>query len=150
MTIQRTADTETIAGLSTRKYRVLSDGTLYEELWLASDPALLRELIVARAPETFGRMSGCLGTAGGAQRVEATEEYRRLYSEGWPLKAVFHGDGGATPGTAGDARRAPRHPRGGVHARRRASRWCRSSRSSAGRAAERQPRSAAGSARGGT
>ena len=75
-------DTETIAGLSTRKYRVLSDGTLYEELWIASDPALLRELIVARAPETFGRMSGCLGTAGGAQRVEATEAYRRLYSEG--------------------------------------------------------------------
>jgi hypothetical protein len=100
VTVERTADTETIAGLSTRKYRVLSDGTLYEELWIASDPALLRELIVARAPETFGRMSGCLGTAGGAQRVEATEAYRRLYSEGWPLKAVFHGGGGATPGTA--------------------------------------------------
>src|SRR5262245_50830277 len=70
VTVQRTADRETIAGLPTRKYQVLADGTLYEELWLASDPALLRELVVARAPETFGRMSGCLATAGGGSRVE--------------------------------------------------------------------------------
>jgi hypothetical protein len=99
VTIQRTSVTETIAGLSTRKYQVLADGTLYEELWLTSDSALLRELVVARAPETFGRMSGCLATAGGGSRVEATEEYRKIYSEGWPLKGVFHGPGGATPGT---------------------------------------------------
>ena len=79
---------------------MLADGALYEELWLASDPALLRELIVARAPDTFGRMSGCLATAGSGRRVEATDEYRRLYSEGWPLKVVFHGDGGAAPGAA--------------------------------------------------
>src|SRR5262245_15000157 len=99
VTVQKTPDTETIAGLPTRKYQVLADGALYEELWLASDPALLRELVVARAPETFGRMSGCLATAGGEARVEATEEYRKIYSEGWPLKGVFHGPGGPTPGT---------------------------------------------------
>jgi hypothetical protein len=99
VSIQRTADTETIAGLPTRKYQVLADGALYEELWLASDPALLRELIVARAPETFGRMSACMATGDGGPRVEATDEYRRIYSEGWPLKAVFHGTGGPTPGT---------------------------------------------------
>ena len=100
VTVQPTADTATIAGLPTRKFRVLADGALYEELWLASDPALLRELIVARAPDTFGRMSGCLATAGRGQRVEATDEYRRLYSEGWPLKVVFHGGGGPAPGAA--------------------------------------------------
>src|SRR5262245_17181245 len=99
VTVQRTSVTETIAGLPTRKYQVLADGTLCEELWLASDPALLRELVVARAPETFGRMSGCLATAGGGSRVETTDEYRKIYSEGWPLKAVFHGPGGPTPGT---------------------------------------------------
>src|SRR5262245_2867327 len=97
--VQPTSVTETVAGLPTRKYQVLADGTLYEELWLASDPALLRELVVARAPETFGRMSGCLATAGGGSRVETTDEYRKIYSEGWPLKAVFHGPGGPTPGT---------------------------------------------------
>jgi hypothetical protein len=99
VTVQRTSVTEAVAGLPTRKYQVLADGTLYEELWLTSDPALLRELVVARAPETFGRMSGCLATAGGGSRVESTEEYRRIYAEGWPLKAVFYGAGGATPGT---------------------------------------------------
>jgi hypothetical protein len=100
VTIERTAETQTIAGLPTRKFRVLADGTLYEELWLASDAALLRELIVARAPDTFGRMSGCLATAGSGRRVETTDEYRRIYSEGWPLKAVFHGDGGPLAGPA--------------------------------------------------
>jgi hypothetical protein len=100
VTIERTPDTATIAGLPTRKVRVLADGTLYEELWLASDPALLGELIVARAPDTFGRMTGCLSTAGRGRGVEATEEFRRLYSEGWPLKVVFHGDGSAVPVTA--------------------------------------------------
>ena len=98
VSVQRTADTETIAGLPTRKYQVLADGALYEELWLATAPGLLRELIVARAPETFGRMSGCLASGGGS-RVETTDEYRRIYSEGWPLKAVFYGTGGPTPGT---------------------------------------------------
>jgi hypothetical protein len=100
VTVQSTTETATIAGLPTRKFRVLADGALYEELWLASDPDLLHELIVARAPDTFGRMAGCLATAGSGRRVEATDEYRRLYSEGWPLKVVFHGDGGASPGAA--------------------------------------------------
>src|SRR5215510_6536393 len=98
VTVQPTSDTDTISGQPTRKYQVRADGALYEELWLASDPALLRELVAARAPETFGRMSGCMGTGGGGARVEATEEYRKIYSEGWPLKAVFHASGGPTPG----------------------------------------------------
>src|SRR4029077_15096080 len=81
VTIERTPDTATIAGLPTRKVRVLADGTLYEALGLASAPALLGERIVPRAPDTFGRMTGCLSTAGRGRGVEATEEFRRLYSE---------------------------------------------------------------------
>jgi hypothetical protein len=43
-------------------------------------------------------MSGCLATAGGSP-VETTDEYRKIYSEGWPLKAIFYDAGGPTPGT---------------------------------------------------
>ncbi len=90
--IEPTAETETIATLPTRKYRVVVDGALYEELWLTSEASLVRELELGRAPETFGRMFACM--SGGAQRVEATAEYRQLFGRGWPLKAIYHAEGG--------------------------------------------------------
>jgi hypothetical protein len=93
VTIERTAETEKIAGLTARKYRVLANGKLYEELWLTTDAALLRELDMGKAPETFGRMFACM-VGGGGERVETTAEYRQVYAQGWPLKAVYHGEGG--------------------------------------------------------
>ncbi|HEU4370218.1 MAG TPA: DUF4412 domain-containing protein [Methylomirabilota bacterium] len=93
VTIERTGETQTIAGLPTRKYRVLADGKLYEELWLTTEAALLRELDLERAPDTFGRVFACM-VGGGGERVEATNEYRQVYAQGWPLKAVYHGEGG--------------------------------------------------------
>jgi hypothetical protein len=93
VTIERTADTETIAGLVARKYRVLANGTLYEELWLTTDAALVRDLELARAPDTFGRMFSCIAGPGG-ERVEADADYRQIFAQGWPLKVVFHGEGG--------------------------------------------------------
>ncbi len=98
VTVERTAETETIATLPTRKYRVLVNGKLYEELWLTTDAAFLRELELKRAPDTFGRMMSCTAGMGG-ERVEASAEYRQLFGQGWPLKAVYHGEGGG-PGRA--------------------------------------------------
>jgi hypothetical protein len=106
VTLERTDEAETIAKLPTRKYRVLVEGKLYEELWLANDEQLVRELDLTRAPDTFGRMFACMVTMDG-QRPEASAEYRRLFAEGWPLKAVFHGEGGS-PGRALVTRAEPR------------------------------------------
>jgi hypothetical protein len=106
VTLERTEETETIAKLPTRKYRVLVDGKLYEELWLTGEAALVRELDLARAPDTFGRMLACMVSLDG-QRPEASPEYRRLFAEGWPLKAVYHGEGGS-PGRALVTRVEPR------------------------------------------
>jgi len=96
VTVERTTETETIAGLPARKYRVLADGRLYEELWITSDPALLRELDLARAPDTLGRMFACHVGAGRGAGVEESAEYRAIYGAGWPLRAVYHGEGGAS------------------------------------------------------
>src|SRR5688572_18887337 len=93
VSVERTNETQTIAGLPARKYHVLANGKLYEELWLTTDAALLRELDLGRAPDTFGRMFACM-VGGGSDRVEATAEYRKVYAQGWPLKAVYHGEGG--------------------------------------------------------
>lgn len=92
VTVERTGETETIAALPTRKHRVLVDGKLYEELWLTTDAAFLRELELGRAPDTFGRMFACM-TGTTSARVEASPEYRQLFGQGWPLKAVYHGEG---------------------------------------------------------
>jgi hypothetical protein len=73
---------------------------LHEELWLTSDAALTRQLDLGHAPDTFGRMFACLAGAGsGGERVEASPEYRQIFARGWPLKAVYHGEGGATART---------------------------------------------------
>jgi len=103
VTIERTNVVEKIAGLPTRKVRVLSDGKLYEELWLTTDPALLRELEMSKAPDTFGRMSGCMAGMAGGPRPESSDEFRKLYGEGWPLKVVYYGAGEAAPGAPGPA-----------------------------------------------
>jgi hypothetical protein len=91
VTIEKTNDVQTIAGLPARKFRVLSNGKLHEEIWLTTDPALVRELEMAKAPDTFGRMSGCMAGMAGGARPEASEEFRKLYGEGYPLKVVYYG-----------------------------------------------------------
>jgi hypothetical protein len=95
VTVERTGETLAIAGLPAQKYRVLADGKLYEELWLAVDPALTGELDLARAPDTFGRLVACLAGSGG-EGVESTSEYRQVFAQGWPLRAVRHGRGKPT------------------------------------------------------
>lgn len=99
VSVERTAETETIAGLATRRYRILADGRLYEELWLTTDPAIVQELDPQRASETLGRMMACMLDAnprGGPSGVEDDAEYRKLYLAGWPLRSVYHGGGGAS------------------------------------------------------
>jgi hypothetical protein len=96
VTVERTAHTETIAGWPTRKYRVLADGKLYEELWLTADTTIARELDAARVADTFGRMMGCMLGVQPADGIENTAEYRQLYMHGWPLKSVYYGGGGAS------------------------------------------------------
>ncbi|MGH7357143.1 MAG: hypothetical protein ACRELS_21505 [Candidatus Rokuibacteriota bacterium] len=99
VTVERTAETETIVGLATRKYRILSDGRLYEELWLTTDSAVASEMDPQRASETVGRMMACMLDAnprGGPSGVEDDPEYRKLYLVGWPLRSVYHGGAGAS------------------------------------------------------
>jgi hypothetical protein len=96
VTVERTAQTETIAGWPTRKYRVLADDALYEELWLTSETSVARALDAGRAADTVGRMMGCMLAVPPGPGVENSAEYRQLYAQGWPLRSVYHGAGGAS------------------------------------------------------
>ena len=86
--IEQTPETATIAGQLTRKYRVRANGSLYQELWLTTSPALARELALEGASETWGRFWGCWNGEFGD--VEETREYRQLFWLGWPLKIVSY------------------------------------------------------------
>jgi len=94
VTVESTSDTETIAGLAARKFRVLADGKLFEEVWLSNDPAIVRELDPSRAPETIAKLSACQL---GQSRVQETPAYRQLFTHGWPLKSVSHAGGFSRP-----------------------------------------------------
>jgi hypothetical protein len=58
--IERTGETETIAGRPARKVRVLADGKLYEELWLITDPELARAANFGKVAELESRMRTCV------------------------------------------------------------------------------------------
>lgn len=98
VTVERTGEQATIAGLSARRFRVLSEGQPFQDLWLASDPGLLQELQLQRASDAYARMSACQmgprsGPAGAAAAVAESQEYRKLYGEGWPVRVVSYAAG---------------------------------------------------------
>jgi hypothetical protein len=95
VTVEPTGETETIAGFSTRKFRVFADGKLHEEVWLTNDPAITREFDPKRAPETIAKLSACRGAQ--QSRVQDTDPYRQLFTQGWPLRSVAHDGGFSRP-----------------------------------------------------
>ena len=98
VTVERTTEQATIAGLSAKKYRVLADGQPFQDLWLASDTGLLQELQIGKASDAYARMSACqAGSAGPYAAVAESQEYRKLFGEGWPVRIVGYPTG--TPQT---------------------------------------------------
>jgi len=95
--VERTAETATIAGQPTRKYRVLVDGKLYEEDWLTTDPALSKEFALDKASAVMSRVSACAASSdpegSEGKDVDEGRVYQKLYPQGWPLKAVSHAGG---------------------------------------------------------
>lgn len=75
-----------IAGFDTIKYQVFADGSLYEEVWLSANRALVAEMGDLSALNKF---ASCLN--GGMTRdVEASPEYMKLLSIGLPVKTVSY------------------------------------------------------------
>jgi hypothetical protein len=96
--VERTDDTETIAGQPTRKYRVLVDGKLYEEDWLTTDPTFAREFALDKASALMSHVSTCAQSSDSHSRAGGIDEgkiYQKLYPQGWPLRTVSYSGGQA-------------------------------------------------------
>ncbi|MFH7319649.1 DUF4412 domain-containing protein [Desulfurivibrio sp. D14AmB] len=83
ITVRREGAGEKIAGFATTRYQVLQDGQMSEEVWLADDPALMKELA---GSGSLARME----CGGDKAALAASAEYARLLGRGWPLRSVTH------------------------------------------------------------
>jgi hypothetical protein len=86
-------DGEKISGFATKRYDVMANGELYEQLWIADDPALVAEckpvlLMLAR----FSQCMAAANPMGGASDPEATPEYAGIYELGVVVRSVGAGE----------------------------------------------------------
>jgi hypothetical protein len=86
VTIERTEERSTIAGQPVRKVRVLADGQLMEELWLATDPAFTQSVDYAKVRDIERRVRQCTSAElldrGDRDFENMPEMYRRAVDPG--------------------------------------------------------------------
>lgn len=93
VTIVEKGDGEKISGFATKRYDILANGELYEQLWLADDAALVAECKPVMM--MLARFSQCMASAnpmGGASDPEATPEYAGIFELGVIVRSVSAGE----------------------------------------------------------
>jgi hypothetical protein len=92
LSITKTEQTEKIAGYDTVKYQIQVDGTLFQEIWIAPTLDVSADLNPERYFAVQRKMSAAmLGKAAGQHNaLYLNEEYRKLLSNAFVLKAVTH------------------------------------------------------------
>jgi hypothetical protein len=99
VSVVKEGDGGVIAGYSTVKYKVLTEGKLYEEVWLTSDPVVMKDL-ESLFRTVMKKFEKCLfGLANVTDSlplaVEESPEYRTLERQGWQLRSrTYLGSGG--------------------------------------------------------
>ena len=90
--IEKTAETKTIAGHETTKYVVKADDEPFQEIWVAPNLGVSRDLDLTKYFEFEGKMSGSMiGKSGKIFfALYRDEEYRKLLANGFPLQTVTH------------------------------------------------------------
>ncbi len=95
VSVETAGDGGRIAGLATTKYRVLADGLLSLEVWLAREPGLLRELAQFDfdALEAFEDCDAGPSSMDGAVAAEKSDHYRDLRASAWLMRKVIYVEG---------------------------------------------------------
>lgn len=100
--VSKIGDGGFVAGYSTVKYKVVVDGKLYEELWIANAPVIMKEISDAESFARFGReIQQCMssGTVDLGNEPEFSKDYLSMMKEGIEVKSVHYRNGKAEPGT---------------------------------------------------
>lgn len=91
VSVVKNGDGETIAGLKTMKYRVMVDGELFEEVWLATNASLMRDY--EPLVPILQKFSSCLGSMNMEFTPEKSADYQKLWETGFQLKSVRYAFG---------------------------------------------------------
>lgn len=91
VSVVKNGDGETIAGLKTTKYRVMVDGELFEEVWLATNASLMRDY--QPLVPILQKFSSCLGSMNMEFTPEKSADYQKLWETGFQLKSVRYAFG---------------------------------------------------------
>lgn len=81
----------TLIGYKTEKYKVMADGELYEELWLTTDDALMKEF--KPLVPLFSEFFKCSKIMEMVVPVEGSPEYAKLLEKGFTLKSIKYENG---------------------------------------------------------
>lgn len=84
--VKQTDDVATLAGFKTSRYKVLVDGELFEEIWLTKDSALMKEY--KPLIPLIQKHSACMGAFNTGFNPENSDEYRKIWENGFLLKSV--------------------------------------------------------------
>jgi hypothetical protein len=97
LTIEKTEETATIAGHATTKYEIKVEGELLQEIWLAEDLPVAKDLDPKQFVDFEYTLSrGMLGSSAEAfNALYRSEDYRKLLGRGYILKNVTHHVGGS-------------------------------------------------------
>jgi len=83
--------TETIAGLATQKYQVMTNGTLHKEIWIAENKALIEEM---KSLEQYGKeLIECYPAQTMEMMVDRDPGYQRIVANRYVMKEVTYESG---------------------------------------------------------
>jgi Domain of unknown function (DUF4412) len=94
--VEPTAETATIAGHQATKIKVYADGKPYQEVWLAKGLTLQADLDLKRLKGIQAQLTqAIMPNIPGRQAVEEDPAYEQLLEQGYPIKIIELGEGGA-------------------------------------------------------
>jgi Domain of unknown function (DUF4412) len=94
--VEPTAETAMIAGHQATKIKVYADSKPYQEVWLAKGLTLRADLDLKRLKGIQAQLTqAIMPNIPGRQAVEEDPAYEQLLEQGYPIKIVELGEGGA-------------------------------------------------------
>ncbi|MGH7909530.1 MAG: DUF4412 domain-containing protein, partial [Thermodesulfobacteriota bacterium] len=88
--IEKTPDKQTMAGYDATKYKIYTDGAVYQEIWISDEVSVYKDIDMNKMNDFQNRVNETLSSlytsSGGG--LESSLEYQRLLEKGYPLKTV--------------------------------------------------------------
>jgi hypothetical protein len=88
--IERTSDKKDIAGYDATRYKIYTDGVLYQELWVTEDVDVYKEIDMKKMNDFQFKVNETLSSlySGKDASVESSLEYQKIFERGYPLKTI--------------------------------------------------------------